>query len=542
MPPRERRLYLWMVGVTAVIFCWGLTIADPDLWGHTLYGLRSIEQGVLAEENDPFSYTAPNTVWINHEWLTEYQMGWLWNHFGNTGLWWWRNVWVLIVFGTAAWTLHRARASVAAAVALWLFNAESLSHFVVFVRPQLATFGLFAVSLAILRMEWDTQSRRIWLLPLLMILWVNLHGGFLAGIAIQGLFLTAACAKAWYQKSLSFNGLTPLRMVSVFLLSTLATLINPYGFTMHDMLWYHLGTEQFVREWQPLWAAQQSSIYYVPYLLLTLAAIGYRRLKWIDLLVFAVVSYEAISHIRHTALLSISTMILLPGPMTEGLKRCFSIIHQQWSGNHRRPIRMAAVMGSMLILICIQIQGTTEMWRGGMKPWDIAVATKGDVPGVPMRGIRLIQSLKLKGNLVTDYGWAQFVIWHLYPDSKIAFDGRYRTVYSPKLEREFIEFQLAHVHKPKRTPMLDDYPTEIALISTTRGPCAYLDERSDWVRLYQDQQVSLYVKNLPKFKDIIHLASLQEADLTAPQSNWERFPGETGVPFSAVRYAAVSIR
>ena len=42
---RERRFLLAAIWIACVVFVCGLTIADPDLWGHTLYGLRASEQG-----------------------------------------------------------------------------------------------------------------------------------------------------------------------------------------------------------------------------------------------------------------------------------------------------------------------------------------------------------------------------------------------------------------------------------------------------------------------------------------------------------------
>ena len=87
---RERSIMIGAFWVLALVYMCGTTVADPDLWGHTLYGLRSIELGVLTEKTDPYSYTAPHAKWVNHEWLTEYQFGWLWLHAGGVGLWLWR--------------------------------------------------------------------------------------------------------------------------------------------------------------------------------------------------------------------------------------------------------------------------------------------------------------------------------------------------------------------------------------------------------------------------------------------------------------------
>jgi hypothetical protein len=184
----ERTIIISAVWMAALAFACSLALADPDLWGHTLYGLRSIDAGLLTESVDPFSYTAFGEPWVNHEWLTEYQFGFLWRTTGSVGLWWWRNLLVLVVFVVALLEFRRTHASVPAVVVLIVFNALCLSNFVVFIRPQLATFALFAVTLAILRRHWDGLARRaIWCLPLLMLLWANLHGGFLAGLGLIGL-------------------------------------------------------------------------------------------------------------------------------------------------------------------------------------------------------------------------------------------------------------------------------------------------------------------------------------------------------------------
>ena len=74
-------------------------IDDSDTWWHLASG-RLIAAERAVAHGDPFSYTAPGAIWINHEWLTEYQFGWLWRHAGNAGLWMWRNLMVLIVIAS----------------------------------------------------------------------------------------------------------------------------------------------------------------------------------------------------------------------------------------------------------------------------------------------------------------------------------------------------------------------------------------------------------------------------------------------------------
>src|SRR5260370_21404125 len=55
--------------------------ADPDLWGHVPFGRAVLAQGHLILR-DPYSYSAPGHLWLNHEWLTEVLMGALYNTLG----------------------------------------------------------------------------------------------------------------------------------------------------------------------------------------------------------------------------------------------------------------------------------------------------------------------------------------------------------------------------------------------------------------------------------------------------------------------------
>ena len=527
--PVRRSLEAWLllggVWLASLGFLMGVTIADPDLWGHTLYGMRAIEQGVPAERTDPFSYTATGAEWVNHEWLTEWQLGWLWKHAGNAGLVAWRNAWILVLWLAAAWALVRRDSRLGAELLLLVLTAECLADFVVFVRPQLATFGLFAVMLLLLRRFWDEpRNRSVWVLPILTAVWVNYHGGFLAGLGIQAAFVFAAMLG--YREPLGRRRLALLSFV--FLGSLVATGLNPFGWRMHAMLWQHLGTEQFVREWQPLWAARQSPAYYVPFLLMVLSLPGVRKKRLVDWIVLAIVSWQAVSHLRHVALLAVSVLILLPAALSESCERMFSRISEQWSQPGRRPTRIAGVVLIIGFLGFLHWRATRELREHGIGFGEIAVETRSQVPGMPINAIAFIRRQGLTGNLVTDYGWGQCVIWHLFPEIRVAFDGRYRTVYPADLEQEFLDWQRISP-EVSRTAVLDDYPTELALLPVESTPDHYLKSRADWVEVYRDGQAAIFLnRHIPRFRNVIE-RSRRGRMTTPPVPRWVDFPGTSPI-------------
>lgn len=532
IPERERTGVLASVWCTCLLFCTTLTLADPDLWGHTLYGLRALDQGVLTEKHDPFSYTAPNADWINHEWLSEYQYGWLWQRAGNLGLVAWKCAMFAVVMVVIGLALRQSRCGAAAGVFLLVLTAETLADFVVFVRPQLATFALFAVTLWVLNRHRDAPSwRTILWLPALTVLWVNSHGGFLAGLGLQAVF---GCEAAWQALRQTESWRRFRMLAAVGGLSLLATFVNPYGAQLHAMLWYHLGTPQDVREWQSLWAAQQSPIYYAPFLLVAVAAVGWRRWRLVDVLVIAVVGLQAFLHIRHVALLAIAVAVLLPGPLTHALHRLFPQIIEHWSQKRMRSGRVASICLVLAFLALLQVRGSAPLWRAGIPPWEIAVETQSDVPGMPMAALRRMQAAGLSGQLVTDYGWGQVALWHLYPQVRVAFDGRYRTVYPAELERAFLDVSRG-VASAESDRLLDRMGTDLALFAIRHPARTLFVDRPGWSEVYRDRQAVLYVKQPHNQRKLV-LTAFTEGN--AEEARWEPFPGARGTQGPAALLAA----
>lgn len=513
--------WLGLLTAVAVLCVCTATVADPDLWGHTLYGLRTLEAGRLVEPADPFSYTAPGAAWVNHEWLTETIYGWLWSRTGDAGLWMWRNVLAVVTLGVAASSIARARAGWGAALLLVVFAAQTLEPFFMFIRPQLATFACWAVWLAIVRRHWDEPTTRaIWWLPAIAAVWVNLHGGFLAGLAVHVVVIAAHAWRAWrapeYRRAFG-----EIAAVGVF--AGLATLLNPYGWRLHWMLWTHLVPEQAVREWAPLWTAGGSIVYYLPFVPLLLALIGSRRWQAIELAVLAAASYAAIAHLRHVALLSIATLVLLPGPLDDALRRLFPRLTENWK-RRRSAWAERAVVGA----VCSGLVFSQLVWLDGwsrhhLRPWEIGVESWRQTPGVPLRALTVVQRERLDGNLITDYAWAQYVIWHRHPENLVAFDGRYRTIYPADVERDFLAWIKADDSDPQVDRLLDAYPSQIVLMPREAPACRRLARRSDWIELYADDQARLFVRRLPRFAEVI--ARAEAGGLSEPiVARWNRFP------------------
>lgn len=168
---------------------------DPDLWWHLATG-----RWILGERRipltDPFSWTVPGRAWIAHEWLTEILFE-LIHRVGGLG--------ALVALSVALITASSAVAARSArsmgategvTAALLLVGAFASAH-TWGPRPQVITLLLFAATVARLRrFSRELHPSTPWLLVPLMVVWSNLHGGFMFGLTAVWAFALALTAEA----------------------------------------------------------------------------------------------------------------------------------------------------------------------------------------------------------------------------------------------------------------------------------------------------------------------------------------------------------
>jgi hypothetical protein len=138
--------------------------------------------------------SAPSAGWHNVPVLAELILHWLESAAGDRGLLLAQVVAVAVGLSVVALGLRRERADdVGGAIVLLIVVIGALPALVV-IRSQLFSLLLFPVLILLLRAEARAPSSRIWLLPLLLAIWSNLHGAVLVGLAVSAAYLLLARA------------------------------------------------------------------------------------------------------------------------------------------------------------------------------------------------------------------------------------------------------------------------------------------------------------------------------------------------------------
>jgi len=447
---------------------------DPDLWWHLKAGQQFIDTRSIPHTDD-YSFTKLGSEWVAHEWLSEVIMEGIYRVSGLVGL---VTIFSLIIV-TALWlTYHRCDGKpYVAGIAILLAAAASSPLFGI--RPQMLTLLLASIYIVLLeRFNPKEQSRRLWWLVPLMVLWVNLHAGFALGLALIGLYVVRAVLDG------EWDHIKPLLIVLV--ICTAVVPLNPNGFRMFSYPYETLTSTSmaaFIQEWA---SPDFHKITYLPLailLLSTLAAMALSpsRARLGEIFLVLITALGALRSVRHIPIFSLFAAPLLA-------KHLWAIAKERgWdkllTGEEGRPNGLKLVINVVLLLAPLAL----GVWR----VWHFATHQSNYVSiRNPIAAVEFLKSNRLPGPIYNRYGWGGYLIYQLYPDYRVYIDGR-ADVYGDAFFTETM-----HVYDGIgnwREP-LDKYGVRTVIIDTNVAMSTLLRNDSQWSKVYEDDQAVIFVR------------------------------------------------
>ncbi len=186
---------------------------DQDLGRHIKFG-EIIWQTKSIPHTNLFSYTYPDFPFINSHWLFEVLSYFLSQNFGMQTLYWLKIVMLLTTIYLLLTTCRKSWLLLPIGF-LFIHLLRERTNF----RPELFSFLFTVLTFYILEKYRQHKLRLFYLLPVIQLIWVNIHIYFLVGLVIQGVFLADSFLRS------KFLNLKPL--IIVLIISMAATLINP---------------------------------------------------------------------------------------------------------------------------------------------------------------------------------------------------------------------------------------------------------------------------------------------------------------------------
>lgn len=459
--------------------------ADPDLWGHLVFGRLILTHGHLPAR-DIYSYSASGLPWHDHEWLSEVALALLWNGFGVLGLKLMKLTCTAATITLLAMGAAESRTPIRLQLLILATGALALAPMMQF-RPQL--FDFIALSALLLLLARDSYRRAggLWLAIPIFALWANLHGGFFVGLAVLAVYAAVAAA----EDLAAGKGLKrAIHLSSVTAGCAMVTLFNPDGignwFTVIHTLRNPI-TRAMVSEWQPLlfkiteeWhkspgTAINFALVIVPFAALVLCFVIRPRGGDLALVVIAaMMGVAAYLAVRNMALVVIATITPL-------CRHAALTLEATRFGNPASPTPRRQTHEVLVGAIAFMMALSTGLFS---RTLPIGYPQ-------PQGAVRFMQAHGLQGNVLCEFGWGEYLIFHLAPESKVFVDSRYDMVYPQKVLTDYLDFLLVNPHA---AAVLDAYPHDFVLLRTASPGYRFMMAQPGWRMVYQDETAALFAR------------------------------------------------
>jgi len=460
-------------------------VQDPDFFWHITTGKLIAETGSVPSA-DPFSFTWYGRPWTPHEWLSELLIYWLVSGLGRIGALLVFGLFPVAIFAVLAAALTRNAGARVMSLALpFALGAFVLIGYVT-LRPQAVSWLMLAILLWALLEARPDRPRRLLLLVPFFVLWANLHGVYVIGLGVVGVYTI-----------FTLLGRTPMSPARGWALATLAgctaaSMLTPAGpiGILYPLRYVEGGDWGLanIQEWQTPNFHEPAHMGFLV-LLVALGLNGGRATPgWLVALSWLGVAMGLLA-LRNAPIAAVFAMPTL----VMGLEARF----RERDERRTKPVRPMAPSRALGRRI-MELATAVVIAVGSMAvliPRDLNEAIDENIgERFPVAGVARLLAVRPDANVLAEYGWGGYVIWHMHDiGGRVFVDGR-NDMYSQQVLEDYTAIRAAD---PGWEELAEQYGVEAILLppetTLTRGPA--LD--AGWCEILRDEWQVLYLRTCP---------------------------------------------
>jgi hypothetical protein len=474
---------------------WSGLLADGDVGWHIRTGEYILDHSSVPHTH-LYSFSKPGAPWYAWEWLSDVLDGGLHRLAGLKGV----VLLAALVLSCYATTLVRrmiwrgANPLMAMFVALLGIGASTI-HFLA--RPHIFTLFLLSISIWLIEADRIRSSRRVWWLVPITVLWTNLHGGFLALIAVLVLATTGIAIEVRLGQGRTIRD--TWRFVKLTVACALASLVNPYGWHLHQHILEYMRSDwirEMVEEFQSPSFRTESMLQYEALLFtgLIAAAALVRRRQIVEALWIVFWAHMSLGSVRHIPVFVAACAPIIAFELTT------------WWNAWTAKAAKTSLAG---ILNEIALDSTPGFGRTSVLPFVVAAVLiivrapihwPEDFPDqlFPVTMVRSHSDLFAQSRVLTTDQWADYLIYR-NPQQKVFVDGR-SDFYGETIGKQYV--QLLNGHWRWREWMTK-YDFNVALVPTSNAIAELLKREPGWRTLADDGKQILLVRR-PNDVALVH--------------------------------------
>lgn len=452
---------------------------------------------------DPFSSTMAGMPWFAWEWLYDVVVGGFDSGIGLNGVVWFNAVVIAAVFaGLFQWLMRRGVNVLVSVLLVLLAVSASMLHFLA--RPHVVTWLFAFIWFAILdTSERDAfngsrpRTRWLWSLPLIMLVWVNMHGGFVVGFLLLGIYWISACWTRWRTKpgriEAEFAGIAAARRAwELFWLAIICaamSLLNPYGWNLHRHIFAYLSSRflmNHIQEFQSPDFHGWAQRCFLILLLITVVALAarVRRLRASELLVLLFSIYSGLYAARNIPVASILlVMVIGPSVCTGSAVGLFSRVGLLQSSlrGHGWP-----VIATVLTLAVAAGGGRVGAAR--------LIDAHFDPQRMPVGAVDYLAQHDPGGTVLSPDFWGGYLVYRLYPREQVVVDDRH-DLYGEAFFKSYLKMYRGEAGWQE---FLQKHRSGCLIFPPAAAITSLLRESPGWKPVYEDDVAIIFIPARPQ--------------------------------------------
>ncbi len=461
---------------------------------------------------DVFSYTHAGKEWILYQWLFEVLIFKIYSFgeaqaLGSFTVFIFALMLIVIYFILRNYKVNTFYCVLAMALGGWIASA------VWYARPGMFTYLFMCLLLLLFRLGENKNVKFLWFIPVVFLVWANMHIGFTFGILLFVMFLTYKLFAAFF-----FNDYKNLplvtKLIQVAILSFLATLITPYGiklyFYLYDLVLSTSMNNTISELLSPDFHKKQYSPILFALVLIIPLSVFQKKQDLFYLLCLALTTYMTLLFVRHVPLFAIFATLVIAiqlqrlqeyvvnnDDLRKSIKVPFETIvkAQDYCRNlieHDTKyikIYLPLVVISLFTLALISIQNVDTFKQNYKFSQDNPLRR-------PFMAINFISKHDIPGNLYAPPAWGSYMINKLHPKYKVFIDTRF-DMYGDEFFREAYEIQKKGDMWQK---ILKKYRVNWIVVPSTSYISLKIDSgvADNWFIIYKGLLANIYMRKTPE--------------------------------------------
>ena len=472
-----------------------ILLNDADTGYHIRAG-EYILKTFSVPSHDIFSFLSPPPKWTAHEWLSEVVMALLHRAFGLTGVVLFFIFLISVTYPLLFRMLRIYRGNIIADILIiTIVIVSSALHWLA--RPHIFSIVIMVGWYRILEIFQEDSRNYLYLLPPLMLLWVNLHGGFAAGFLLLAVYFIGNGIKLGFsagEEKEQAKG--KARLLGYTILACLfVSLINPYG--------YHILTFPFrlvsnrvlmdnVDEFLSPNFHQVMPFKYLLFLTITILAASRKKLGIIEISLLLIFLNMALYSVRYIPLFCIVAAPILAKQAGFVLGQNEGSRFPTFQDESENIAKIDSwvkgypwVVVALLLVAGFSAAGKLEFHF--------------DRKSKPVAAVDFLMKEKVKGNIFNNDEFGDYLIYAAYPQYRVFIDGR-SDMYGTEKIKEYLKITSLGSGWEK---ILEKYNIGWIFFDANSALSRTLYEKNGWRLIYADNVANIFVKEREEYQDLI---------------------------------------